>query len=166
MLFQKLFVALSKDDILTAARVVALGAEVSAHTNPDGKTLLHGAAEEGRVLILEFLIINGADFTARDDDGRWPLHLAAQSGHLECAKLLLARQGENAAHDVRAIGFRSGVLLGGLTKSAGGLWRHVATGPREGRRVRGHSGHHAPSAYEHLLSARYPSPAQEGTANG
>lgn len=104
MLFQKLFVALSKEDLLTAARVVALGAEVSAHTNPDGKTLLHGAAEEGRSLILEFLIINGGDFTARDDDGRLPLHLAAMNGHMECVKLLAARQGESAANDQDSFG--------------------------------------------------------------
>lgn len=86
--------------MLTAARVIALGAEVSAHTNPDGKTLLHGAAEEGRSLTLEFLIINGADFTARDDDGRLPLHHAAMNGHLECVKQLIARQGDVAANDV------------------------------------------------------------------
>ncbi len=38
---------------MTCSRIIALGAEVNAHTNPDGKTLLHGAAEEGNALCLE-----------------------------------------------------------------------------------------------------------------
>jgi cytohesin len=53
------------------------------------ETLLHDAADFGRVDAARILLANGADPQARDRYGRTPLHYAAREGHPAVAKLLV-----------------------------------------------------------------------------
>ena len=52
-------------------------------------TLLHVAADRGYFYICEFLISQGAEVNAQDENGETPLHLAAVSCHPACVELLL-----------------------------------------------------------------------------
>jgi arabinooligosaccharide transport system substrate-binding protein len=54
-----------------------------------GRCLI-AAARDGRGKIASLLLSSGVDASARDSDGRTPLHEAASSGRIEIAKLLLA----------------------------------------------------------------------------
>jgi len=57
----------------------------------NGNTLLHHAAKNGRLSILEYLLINTlSDKEAVNNIGRTPLFCAASKGKLECIKLLIA----------------------------------------------------------------------------
>jgi ankyrin repeat protein len=55
------------------------------------ETLLHEAADFGRVDAARILLANGADPEARDRYGRAPLHLAAREGHPEVVELLVEK---------------------------------------------------------------------------
>ncbi|KAL0956331.1 hypothetical protein HGRIS_002483 [Hohenbuehelia grisea] len=59
-----------------------------SHSNASGQTLLHLAAFLGFNSLVSCLIRHRADLDARDRNGCTPLHLAAMTSHLECAKLL------------------------------------------------------------------------------
>lgn len=52
-------------------------------------TLLHIAAQNGYVKVLNALIKAGADVNAKDNEGKTPLHLAALNGHTDVIKALL-----------------------------------------------------------------------------
>ncbi|XP_053549194.1 CARD- and ANK-domain containing inflammasome adapter protein-like [Bombina bombina] len=62
--------------------------------NQNGDTLLHVAAANGQVPVIEFLISKGAKVDANDKNQRTPLHRAAQNGHAEAVRVLL-RAGAN-----------------------------------------------------------------------
>jgi len=53
-------------------------------------TFLHVAADRGFSEICSFLIAEGAEISAVDENGETPLHLAAVSGQVEAVKILLA----------------------------------------------------------------------------
>jgi ankyrin repeat protein len=55
-----------------------------------GRTPLHYAALEGKLDEAKRLLTEGADPSARDDNGWTPLHFAAQSWQMEMASLLLS----------------------------------------------------------------------------
>lgn len=79
---------------LEAAKVLlAAGADLSIKRGGSGWpragwTALHYAAGFGFVELAEAFIERGADPKARDDEGRTPLQVAAEAGHLEVAELL------------------------------------------------------------------------------
>jgi ankyrin repeat protein len=50
---------------------------------------LHDAAGDGDVVTIRTLVAQGADVEAVDDDGDWPLHVAALEGHVEAVKTLV-----------------------------------------------------------------------------
>lgn len=52
---------------------------------------LRYAAACGLCRVLEVLLQRGADADVWGDDGKRPVHLAVEAGHLECVKVLLAR---------------------------------------------------------------------------
>uniref|UniRef100_A0A8C5R000 Uncharacterized protein n=1 Tax=Leptobrachium leishanense TaxID=445787 RepID=A0A8C5R000_9ANUR len=64
------------------------GSDVNA-VNSSGETLLHVAAANGHVPVIEFLITKGAKIDAKDVKKRTPLHRAAENGHLEAVRVLL-----------------------------------------------------------------------------
>ena len=51
----------------------------SANAVPN-QTALHGAAEHGFDMFIEFLVAHGADLTAKDANGRTPLDAARGAG--------------------------------------------------------------------------------------
>ncbi|CAN0144825.1 unnamed protein product, partial [Phaeothamnion confervicola] len=67
-LFQKLYPFRS---ILEAQALVNAGASVKCR-DCKGKTPLHWACERGHVAVAGWLLGNGADHAARDDDSRTP----------------------------------------------------------------------------------------------
>ena len=58
------------------------------HKYQFGFTLLHYAAKENRLEVIEYLVSSGCDINAVDDDGQTPLHKSAMLGHTESVKLL------------------------------------------------------------------------------
>src|ERR1035437_9036410 len=72
----------SKDDVGNTALIVAAKA-IRANSNP-----------KGTYQVVEFLLTNKADVSARDDGSNTPLHWAAGNGYLDMAKLLLAVKAE------------------------------------------------------------------------
>lgn len=62
------------------------------HMVADGGNALHFAVKKGDIQIARFALDNGADPDVKDSHGNRPLHLAAESGMQEMAKLLLKRQ--------------------------------------------------------------------------
>jgi uncharacterized protein len=79
---------------LEAAKVLlAAGADLTIKRGGSGWpragwTALHYAAGFGFVELAEAFIERGADLKARDDEGRTPLQVAVEAGHLEVAELL------------------------------------------------------------------------------
>uniref|UniRef100_A0A672TZV3 Uncharacterized protein n=1 Tax=Strigops habroptila TaxID=2489341 RepID=A0A672TZV3_STRHB len=57
--------------------------------NSSSETLLHVAAANGHVTIMEYLISKGAKVDVKDKNGRTPLHRAAEKGHGDAVKGLL-----------------------------------------------------------------------------
>ena len=54
-----------------------------------GFTLLHYAAKENRLEVIEYLVSSGCDINVVDDDGQTPLHKSAMLGRAESVKLLI-----------------------------------------------------------------------------
>jgi ankyrin repeat protein len=52
-------------------------------------TLLHHASSANQLLVMQYLIDNGAELDAADKDGNTPLHVAASKGNAEAVHLLL-----------------------------------------------------------------------------
>ena len=64
------------------------GADINARNN-DQATLLHVAAEIGRVEVVRVLLEHSADVNARSQDHTAPLHMAAQQEEVEVVRVLL-----------------------------------------------------------------------------
>ena len=65
------------------------------HKYQFGFTLLHYAAKENRVEVIEYLVTSGCDINAVDDDEQTPLHKSAMFGHTQSVQLLIDK-GANA----------------------------------------------------------------------
>ena len=59
------------------------------HKYQFGFTLLHYAAKENRVEVIEYLVTSGCDINAVDDDEQTPLHKSAMFGHVQSIQLLI-----------------------------------------------------------------------------
>ena len=59
------------------------------HQYQFGFTLLHYAAKENRVEVIEYLVTNGCDINVVDDDEQTPLHKSAMFGHVQSPQLLI-----------------------------------------------------------------------------
>lgn len=90
---------------LDAAKALhAAGADLRA--NSGGRTALHFAAEHDNIEAIKFLLSQGLDIDAKDEDGRTPLHCAAVSQTGEAYRYLLDqgaidspdKYGSSAAH--------------------------------------------------------------------
>ncbi len=114
------------------------GVDVDA-ADPDGETALRMAVREWATPIVECLLGSGASIDARDPGlGRTDLHLAAASGQIEVARLLLDQGADPAPTDVlgqtplalaREHGFASvaSLLQGGGAAAEIGAQPEVAT---------------------------------------
>ena len=67
-------------------------ADVNATNPAEGATALHGAAYEGNVECIHYLLQNGADVSVCDDDGWTSLHAAVCGRKRKCVELLLTAQ--------------------------------------------------------------------------
>lgn len=61
------------------------------HKYEFGYTLLHYAAKDNRLEVIEYLVSSGCDINAVDDDEQTPLHKSAMFGHTEAVKLLISK---------------------------------------------------------------------------
>ncbi|XP_029474614.1 ankyrin-3-like [Rhinatrema bivittatum] len=57
--------------------------------NSSNETLLHVAAANGQVPVIDYLIGKGAKLEMKDKNGRTPLHRASEKGHAEAVRVLL-----------------------------------------------------------------------------
>ncbi|KAM9542091.1 CARD- and ANK-domain containing inflammasome adapter protein-like [Guaruba guarouba] len=64
------------------------GNDINALNSPS-ETLLHVAAGNGHVTVMEYLISKDAKVDVKDKNGRTPLHRAAEKGHSDAVKVLL-----------------------------------------------------------------------------
>lgn len=64
----------------TLKKLIESGASVHSVMD-DGTTLLHKAAEKGRIKIARLLLDNGADVNSQDLAGLTPLHRSALKGN-------------------------------------------------------------------------------------
>ncbi|CUE69682.1 ankyrin repeat protein, putative [Bodo saltans] len=75
-------------DTVLAAHLLAAGASVD-RGGEKGGTLLHSAVWGASIEMTETLLTSGADASSRDDDDESPLHIAARTGSIPIATLLL-----------------------------------------------------------------------------
>ena len=80
----------------------------------DGYAPLHTAATKGQLVVVRFLLDNGASINSRNNSGETPLHLAVSQGHKAMVELLLSggadvkartARGEAPLHYAAAKGF-------------------------------------------------------------
>ncbi|XP_063795336.1 CARD- and ANK-domain containing inflammasome adapter protein-like [Pseudophryne corroboree] len=88
----EVFDAVAKGD-LSLLESLLKGSDVNA-VNSSGETLLHVAASNGHVPVIEYLLAKGAKVDAKDRKQETALHRAAENGHTEAVRVLL-RAGAN-----------------------------------------------------------------------
>jgi uncharacterized protein len=86
-------VAWGRDDVVDC--LLNHGADVELPARPAQSPLMY-AASKGNRSIVTMLIAHGADAFRKDENGRLPVDMAIDSGHLQCAYLIEAL----AAHAV------------------------------------------------------------------
>lgn len=77
----------------TASLLLALGASPNA-VQRGGFTALHIAARDGDEVIVDMLLLRGADATRKSDDGKTSIDLAVENGHAALAGLLRRHAGK------------------------------------------------------------------------
>lgn len=65
------------------------GADLNAPNPVQGWTALHAAAYNGHKKLVAYMLTNGANANAQDNDGNTPLHLAAGRGHADTTAALM-----------------------------------------------------------------------------
>lgn len=121
-----LHIAIQKSDIIKIKKLIGEGIDINARleygsspieyaclnnkmleaeillkngANVKNQDLLHIACLNGNIEMLKILIGYGCDVNEVDIDGRLPAHLAIQTNHLECLKILYQ---SNAKFDIRS----------------------------------------------------------------
>jgi len=86
----RLYYAATTNDLYEVKMLVeSRMADVNAKNPAEGATALHGAAYEGSVDCVQYLLENGADVSSQDDDGWTSLHAAVCGKRRKCVALLL-----------------------------------------------------------------------------
>lgn len=75
-------------DLAYAMRLLSAGLDPN-HQYPDQQTLLHKAAQHGRLAFADLLLERGADARILDHEGRAPADVAMLAGHRDVAYMLL-----------------------------------------------------------------------------
>jgi len=83
---------------------------VNAREKPYGWTLLHAAAEKGRVAVVDLLLARGLDVNSREKgDNTYAMHWAAAAGHLDVVRRLADAGGDVVGrgddHELEVIGW-------------------------------------------------------------
>merc|ERR1711964_375625 len=105
---------------------IAIGIDMSV-AGKSGLTLLHAAAELGRVAIIHTLLTVGArDLNMRDKFGNTPLYLAAHEGQLEVVQALLnARADSSLVNNHGSSPFQAAAYGGSRPLHMAALDRHA-----------------------------------------
>jgi len=86
----RLYYAATTNDLDEVKMLVESGmADVNATNPAEGATALHGAAYEGNVDCVRYLLGKGADVNVQDDDGWTSLHAAVCGEKRKCVEVLL-----------------------------------------------------------------------------
>lgn len=81
-------------------------ADVNIRASKNSQTALMLAVSHGNFTMVQMLVEAGADINIQDDDGSTALMCAAEQGHLDIIKYLLAQQDcDSTKHDVVGIKF-------------------------------------------------------------
>lgn len=94
---------MTPDETAEALRIQAMIKDspdlINAGDSQPGGTPLHRATAKGELTVAKFLLTNGANVDARDQNGRTPLLSAASGGHKALVELLLAYKANVQAID-------------------------------------------------------------------
>jgi ankyrin repeat protein len=94
-----LYEAAESGDIEAVKQHLADGTDIELKCTGCGSTALGHAAKEGHKEIAELLVENGADVSAKDEDGWTPLFYAAGGGKKEVVELLIEKGADVNATD-------------------------------------------------------------------
>lgn len=110
----RLYYAATTNDLEEVRMLVESGmADVNAKNPAEGATALHGAAYEGNVDCVRYLLECGADVDLRDDDGWTALHAAVCGERRKCVALLLEADFDAFAENIdRLTPFQMAVEMG------------------------------------------------------
>lgn len=97
------------------------GAETDFVDPAEGRTLLHVAALGGHLPVVEVLVGNGLQVSARDAGGKTPLHYATRYGHRRVADFLLANGADRSEIETERFG-ASPYLAGEVEEGTAALW--------------------------------------------
>jgi ankyrin repeat protein len=109
----RLFAAARAGDVDTLAALLDEHPDrLHARTRPYEHTLLHAAAEHGRLGAVELLLERGLDVNAREKgDNTYPMHWAAAGGHVDVVRRLADAGGDVVGsgdeHELEVIGWAS-----------------------------------------------------------
>jgi ankyrin repeat protein len=107
----EVFDAVERNDLTALTAMLDERPELSrARQRPYEQTLLHAAAKEGRVAIVELLLARGLDVNSREKgDNTYPLHWAAAAAHVDVTRMLIDAGGdvvgEGDDHELSVIGW-------------------------------------------------------------
>ena len=110
----QLFDAARSGDVKKLRRIIDEHPDkLHVRDKPHGHTLLHVAAHNGRLDIVELLLTRGIDPNTREKgDNTYPMHWAAAAGHLEVVRRLADAGGdvvgEGDDHALQVIGWATG----------------------------------------------------------
>lgn len=90
--------AAKRDDLKGMEEMVACGRELLETPDQYHRTALHSAARYGALNVVSYLIGEGVDLNARDENGNTPLQLAVLHCQDEAAELIM-----NASPDINAV---------------------------------------------------------------
>ena len=98
---QKLFVVAAKGDLSKVKYILQKKKfDINYSSEFDKTTVLHWAAGSGNLLLVKYLIEQGAEISATDVQEKIPLHYAAQSGTLYIVKYLIDLGSNYAYKDI------------------------------------------------------------------